>query len=285
MTKNKLNKIKLNIIATILTLICISCAVNPIDPKVNSRTDIKENVEKSGNPESLKQKSQEETIVSKLEALGKKLETQKNQEIAKIAEIKESDLIDTLASEIKPFFFNTATEKTKTNVKMQIKRIIYSSLNYDKDKINNLKEILETLKDREDHKDIAIRFLYMTTLNIQEQLDNHLELIKKDKLNNLSEKELQELLIHVEFDLLLKEKFKKTLEKTVNEVYQEIQNKYFAEKSKEYGLSKEQIENFEKTIKTNYVVGHIIENYQIFDYSVKNAESKQKKLNELKAII
>nr|WNY59890.1 complement regulator-acquiring protein [Borreliella burgdorferi] len=77
MTKNKLNKI--NIIAAILTLIGTSCAVNPIDPKVKSRTDIKESNQKSGNPESLNQKYQEETKVSKLEALTKKLKDQKNE--------------------------------------------------------------------------------------------------------------------------------------------------------------------------------------------------------------
>lgn len=77
LTKNKLNKI--NIIATILTLIGTSCAVNPIGPKVKSRTDIKESNQKSGNPESLNQKYQEETKVSKLEAPTKKLKDQKNE--------------------------------------------------------------------------------------------------------------------------------------------------------------------------------------------------------------
>ncbi len=61
-----LTKNKLNIIATILTLIGTSCAVNPIGPKVKSRTDIKESNQKSGNPESLNQKYQEETKVYKI---------------------------------------------------------------------------------------------------------------------------------------------------------------------------------------------------------------------------
>ncbi len=74
-----LTKNKLNIIATILTLIGTSCTVNPIGPKVKSRTDIKESNQKSGNPESLNQKYQEETKVSKLEAPTKKLKDQKNE--------------------------------------------------------------------------------------------------------------------------------------------------------------------------------------------------------------
>ncbi|WNY70077.1 complement regulator-acquiring protein [Borreliella andersonii] len=272
MKKNKLNKIKLNIIATILTLICISCAVNPLAPKVNGRTDIKEDNQKSGNPEPSNQKYQEETTVSRLESLTKKLEDQKNQETAKIAEIKEFDFIDTLANEIKPLYFDQVTEATKTNIKMQIKRILYSSLNYDKEKINKLKEILETLKGRPDYEDIIITFLYHTALRIQEQLDNHLELIQKEGESN-------DLLIHTEFDLRLKEKFKETLEKTVNEASQtieDIKDYYLVKKNTEYNLSREQIEKIEDAKKKDYIASYINENYQIFDCATYSAEAKQK---------
>ncbi|WP_434787041.1 complement regulator-acquiring protein, partial [Borreliella burgdorferi] len=48
MKKEKLNRIKLNIIAMILTLICTSCApFSKIDPKANENT----NLGKNTNPE------------------------------------------------------------------------------------------------------------------------------------------------------------------------------------------------------------------------------------------
>ncbi|APS99360.1 hypothetical protein Bmayo_04545 (plasmid) [Borreliella mayonii] len=308
MAKNKLNKIKLNIIAAILTLICISCAVNPIGSKVNSRTDIKENTEnfenESGDLEPLKQKSQEETTISKLKALGKKMEAQKNEENAEIAKLTGVNLIDNLG--IYPMYygknkkdekaeepekdsetkFTVVSEEIQKNEKLQIERMIYSSLNYETDKINKLKEILETLKGKDEHENIAISLLY-TTLDIQEQLDDYLELIKQDNLNTLSEKELQELLINVEFDLTLKEKFKKTLAKTVNEVSKTIQEikDYYLEQKIRGLLDNSKITEIEDAVKKDYIISHITENYQIFNHSTQSIEFKQNKLNELKAII
>ncbi len=60
---------------------------------------------------------------------------------------------------------------------------------------------------------MIIDLLYGKALDIQTQIDKHLESTKEDNLNTLSEENLKELLIHVEFDLILKEKFKKALKK------------------------------------------------------------------------
>ncbi|MCD2383803.1 complement regulator-acquiring protein [Borreliella burgdorferi] len=106
---------------------------------------------------------------------------------------------------------------------MQIKRIIYSSLDYDKGEIKKLKEIIEKVKRKDEGEYMIIDLLYGKALDIQTQIDKHLESTKEDNLNTLSEENLKELLIHVEFDLILKEKFKKALKKTVGEVPQEIQ--------------------------------------------------------------
>ncbi|WKD00369.1 complement regulator-acquiring protein [Borreliella bissettiae] len=225
MTKNKPNSIKLNIIATILTLICISYTVNPTNPKVNSRTDIKENFRdfenESENLKSLKQQLKEETTASKLEAIGKKLEAQKIEETTKIANIAsaQADFIETLDNKIQPEYFKKEKEEAKKNVKMQIKRMIYSSLNYDTTKIKNLKDILYSIIDKDEgkHKNIALKFFYKTTTDIQAHLENHLQLIQT-KSNSLTPKELEELLIRSESSLKLKEKFAKQLIKTVEEM-------------------------------------------------------------------
>ncbi|MCD2349249.1 complement regulator-acquiring protein [Borreliella americana] len=112
--KNKLNKIKLNIITIILTLFCILCAVNPPDSKVKSYTDLKEGSEnfenESGELRSLNQKSLKEAIIIKLKALAKKLKDQKNE-------------------------------------KLEIEKIIQSSLNCNTEKIKKLKKNLKTPKE------------------------------------------------------------------------------------------------------------------------------------------
>ncbi|MBB6208329.1 complement regulator-acquiring protein [Borreliella lanei] len=307
MTKTKRNTIKLSIIAAILILICISCAVNPFDLKINSYTDLKESSEnfknESGNPKSSNQKSPKETAIAKLKEFGNKLKTQKNEEDNGMAKNPNKDnLTDTL--KVYPMYYGKdktdteelekATENTFTVVsaeiqkteKLQIERIIQSSLNYEKEEINKLKEILETLKGGPEYEDIIRIFLYHKALNIQAQLDKHLKSIQEDNLNTLSEKELKELLINVEFDLMLKEKFKKTLAKTVNEVYpeiKEIEKDYSLKKSKE-GLDIKILEENENIIKKYYVTAHIYQNYQIFDYATYDTKSKQNKFNELQVI-
>ncbi|ACL33768.1 conserved hypothetical protein (plasmid) [Borreliella burgdorferi 156a] len=136
--------------------------------------------------------------------------------------------------------------------------------------MNKLKEILETLKGSPDYENIIIGLLYHKALGIQEQLDSHLELIQKKE-------ELNDLLIHAEFDLMLKEKFKETLEKTVKEVYPEIQKikeEYSVKKITE-GLDTEILEKNEEAYKKYYIAYYINENYQIFDYSTYSVEFKQ----------
>lgn len=136
--------------------------------------------------------------------------------------------------------------------------------------MNKLKEILETLKGSPDYENIIIGLLYHKASGIQEQLDSHLELIQKKE-------ELNDLLIHAEFDLMLKEKFKETLEKTVKEVYPEIQKikeEYSVKKITE-GLDTEILEKNEDAYKKYYIAYYINENYQIFDYSTYSAEFKQ----------
>ncbi|WP_316273342.1 complement regulator-acquiring protein [Borreliella garinii] len=93
MKKTKLNIIKVNILTTILTLICISCAVNKIDPESKSKTNTKdfENKSQDLEPSNTKnkdleplEKNSKKTIISKLEKMIKNLEDQKDTEIAKI---------------------------------------------------------------------------------------------------------------------------------------------------------------------------------------------------------
>ncbi len=141
--------------------------------------------------------------------------------------------------------------------------------------MNKLKEILETLKGSPDYENIIIGLLYHKASDIQEQLDSHLELIQKKE-------ELNDLLIHAEFDLMLKEKFKETLEKTVKEVYPEIQKikeEYSVKKITE-GLDTEILEKNEDAYKKYYIAYYINKNYQIFDYSTYSAEFKQNQLNQ-----
>ncbi len=103
--KTKLNIIKLNILTTTLTLICISCAVNKIDPKPKRKTNPKENtkdfenkfqdlepsINKSQDLEPLREKHPEATV-SKLETILKILEVQKEKETAEIAKIANTQI-------------------------------------------------------------------------------------------------------------------------------------------------------------------------------------------------
>ncbi len=143
MKNNKLNMIKLNI-TTILSLMCISCSlIDQIDTKLKSLTNPKESeknfLNKSQNPklsnqESLEKEEEEEKkeddddIISKLKAISKKLQAQErkvNRKIAKIADAK-LDFLDTF----QPSPHGIIPEDEK----IVIKRIIYSSLNYEKQK-------------------------------------------------------------------------------------------------------------------------------------------------------
>ncbi|WKC89543.1 complement regulator-acquiring protein (plasmid) [Borreliella finlandensis] len=282
MITTNLNTTKLSIIVATLTLICVSCAVSPMAPEVNSYTNAKEDTENlknaSGDINSLSQKSLKEVTIAKLKELGNKLTAQKKEEDANMPK-DTKNLADELG--IYPMYygkdqeakeklekdektkFTVVGEQTQKTEKLKIERIIQASLNYEEGKIKKLKEILEKVKGKDEGEYMIIDLLYGKALDIQTQIDKHLESIKEDNLKTLSEENLKELLIHVEFDLMLKEKFKKTLKKTVEEVPQEIQE-----------------------IEEESIISYIAENYPtIFDYSTYNAKSKQEKLNELKKII
>ncbi|QFI15002.1 complement regulator-acquiring protein (plasmid) [Borrelia sp. CA_690] len=262
MTKPKLNiiKFKLNTITTILTLICISCAVNKTDPKVNRQTNPKETTQnfedesrdlKNSNQKSkdlkplnkesrdlnpASQESREETKVSKSKEILKKMEDQDDEKINTID--KQLDLKDTFKIDS---YGDNETEQ------LQIKRIIYSVLNYDTKKIKMLKEILEKLKKNPEHRNIAKRLIYDISLGIQINLEKNLKLIKEilDKILQEDQKDQENseaLLMELESDLKLKEKLGKTLNATL-EAYSKNDKNI---KSSEEELAKHMNENYKE---------------------------------------
>ncbi|WP_210753576.1 complement regulator-acquiring protein, partial [Borreliella valaisiana] len=74
-----------------------------------------------------------------------------NRKIAKIADAK-LDFLDTFKPS--PHIIIPKDEK------IVIKKIIYSSLNYNTQKINTLKVILKTLYDQPQHRDTSKHFIY-----------------------------------------------------------------------------------------------------------------------------
>ncbi|WP_210379659.1 complement regulator-acquiring protein, partial [Borreliella garinii] len=147
-----------------------------------------------------------ETTISKLENIGKGIEAQKKEENTQVAKMAKSDgvqydFLETFKLQGDDYFMFHA--------KMKLKRIIYSSLNYDTKKILALKEILEKL-DTDKNRRVAGKFLE-TSRNIQLQLeDTHLKKIQ-DKLHTLSKKEAETLLQDVKRDLKIKQNFAKSL--------------------------------------------------------------------------
>ncbi|WP_210372586.1 complement regulator-acquiring protein, partial [Borreliella garinii] len=100
------------------------------------------------------------------------------------------------------------------HAKMKLKRIIYSSLNYDTKKILVLKKILEKL-DTDKNRRIAGKFLE-TSRNIQLKLeDTYLKKIQ-DTLRTLSKKEAEKLLQDIKRDLKIKQNFAETLNATID---------------------------------------------------------------------
>ncbi|MBB6213415.1 complement regulator-acquiring protein (plasmid) [Borreliella californiensis] len=223
MTISKLNLIKLNTIAMILTLICISCTANPIASKANENTISKNNIN-TKKPNNLEENTQNfeddprnpkssyqnfETTISELKAMGKNLENQKNEESTQIAKIaNEVDFLETF--KVGPYDIIVEDQQ------MQTKRIIYSSLDYNKEKIETLKEILETLRDNPKHQNTALRLVTLPW-SIQFKIENHLASIQ-NRVNNLNQKESTLLLMEAKSNLQLKERFKKTLNETL-EIY------------------------------------------------------------------
>ncbi|WKC75745.1 complement regulator-acquiring protein [Borreliella valaisiana] len=240
MTKPKMNIIKFNI-ATILTLVCISCIPvnkintnNPTNPKKSSNTNLRKtnnteltritkNFENKSNKssnesEDLGSSNQKpkEDIISKLKAIGKKLEAQKEQENTEIAKIAaESDFLNTF----KVGIYDLILEDTQ----MQIKRIIYSSLNYEIQKIETLKEILEKLKKNSQYQRIVGSFIHNISWSIQFKIDDCLESIN-DKLHTLDKEKSEILLIHTESSLKIKQRFAKTLNATIEAYNQNSEN-------------------------------------------------------------
>lgn len=244
MENSKLNIIKLNVITAILTSICISCApfgsVNPNKLKNPTTSKIPKKVKRSNNSRNLKnlkshtnsanssennknlenesqnskssnQNSQEETTISKLENIGKGIEAQKKEENTQVAKMAKSDgvqydFLETFKLQRDDYFMFHA--------KMKLKRIIYSSLNYDTKKILALKEILEKLDTTDKNRRVAGKFLE-TSRNIQLKLeDTHLKKIQ-DTLRALSKKEAETLLQDVKRDLKIKQNFAKSLNATI----------------------------------------------------------------------
>ncbi|WKC79427.1 complement regulator-acquiring protein [Borreliella tanukii] len=218
MTKTKLNIIKLNIITAILTLIFISCASdNTVIPKPNNHTNSKENNQnfenESSKSEDLKPSNQKPkgTTASKLEIIANSLEAQKEKENIEIAKI------DTAYFNFLGVFKADHYDELSEYEEIEIKRMIYSSLNYEKQKIATLKEILDKLNIIPEHKPVAKKFIYQISLSIQSQLSLDLILIKEAIRNNshtLPQKE-SELLMQAESDLKLKQSFAKALSATL----------------------------------------------------------------------
>ncbi|WNZ73178.1 complement regulator-acquiring protein (plasmid) [Borreliella garinii] len=242
MKKTKPDIIKFNILTTVLTLICISCAVDKIDPESKSKTYSKESAKNLEVLDSLNKKNQEPKV-SKLEKIGKKLEAQKERDSAEIATIdtKVPDFLGPLKTQ--PY------QHLGKNEEMNIKRIIYSSLNYEKQKIDTLKEILEKLLAKPEHQKILERFLYSISLMIQSRLNKGLDKIKK-QANTLPEENYNALLIDLESNLKLKENFGKVLNKTI-EAYNQDSNNIKSDKDQ---LAKHMDENYKNlhSFKTVY---------------------------------
>ncbi len=240
----KLNTIKLNVITAILTLICISCAPfgnvnpnklkNPITSKnlkktkrsnhsrnlkkTNSHTNSENSAEnnqnlenESQNSKSSNQNPQEETAISKLEKIGKDLEAQKKEkdtQITKMSKIDDAqyDFLENFKLHNYDYFMH--------NTKMTLKKIIYSSLNYEKEKILTLKEILEKLDTEDNNRRIAGQFLE-TSRDIQLQQEDLILKKIQDTLQTLSKEKAEELLQHAERDLKIKQNFVKALNATI----------------------------------------------------------------------
>ncbi|WP_420740390.1 complement regulator-acquiring protein (plasmid) [Borreliella yangtzensis] len=229
MKTNKFNITRFNIIIIMLTLICISCspiAKTDINPKshtnhIETNQSLKNEYQ---NPEPSDQNNRDiessnqdsiETINSKLETIKEALEEQKKQEDIEIAKIAntEFDFLDT--------FKTSPNEIISTEQQMILKRIIYSSLNYDTQKIGTLKEILEKLNKTNEYNNTLVRFTYFISWSIQVRIENYLESINNTFIN---QKDAENALIALESTLKLKKRFVKTLNETLEAYNQNYNN-------------------------------------------------------------
>ncbi|MBB6208331.1 complement regulator-acquiring protein [Borreliella lanei] len=227
MTKVKLNIIKLNIVAMILTLICISCApFSKIDPKVNENTKLKKNTNPEKNTQNSENESADfrpsdqkfsETTISELKAIGKDLEDQKKEENIQIAKIAKEQFDSLSTFKVGPY------DIIDENIQTKVKRILYSSLDYKKENIETLKKILETLKKNPEHHNIIGRLLYHISWSIQFQIEQDLALIQKG-VDSLNQEESKSLLMRIKSNLKVKQRLKKTLNETLSVYNQNTKN-------------------------------------------------------------
>ncbi|MCD2375775.1 complement regulator-acquiring protein [Borreliella burgdorferi] len=227
MTKAKLNIIKINTIAMILTLICTSCApFSKIDPKANANTKPKKITNPGENTQNFEDKSGDlsasdekimETIASELKAIGKELEDQKKEENIQIAKIAKEKFDFLSTFKVGPY------DLIDEDIQMKIKRTLYSSLDYKKENIEKLKEILEILKKNSKHYNIIGRLIYHISWSIQFQIEQNLELIQNG-VENLSQEESKSLLMQIKSNLEIKQRLKKTLNETLKVYNQNTQD-------------------------------------------------------------
>ncbi|ACN93627.1 complement regulator acquiring protein 1 (plasmid) [Borreliella finlandensis] len=239
MTKAKLNIIKLNTIAMILTLICISCTpFSKIDPKANANTKPKKITNPGENTQNFEDKSGDlsasdekimETTASELKTIGKELEDQKKEENIQIAKIAKEKFDFLSTFKVGPY------DLIDEDIQMKIKRTLYSSLDYKKENIEKLKEILEILKKNSEHHNIIGRLIYHISWGIQFQIEQDLKLIQNG-VENLSQEESKSLLMRIKSNLEIKQRLKKTLNETLKVYNQNTQDneKILAEHFNQY---------------------------------------------------
>ncbi|WNY67341.1 complement regulator-acquiring protein [Borreliella lusitaniae] len=213
MKKPKINIIKLNIIkAAIITLICISCKSNnmPLGLKNEISKDIKDltslgqefknsiasilqkdtghkkqKVSRTQNFDPLKNEDPNKSTEEKLKVIGKYLENQKAQEDREIAKIAAANYDFLSTFKIYP------NQEMADYTRMRLKRMIYSSLDYDKQKIEALKKVLEKINEKD--KDKAQKLLE-DMITIQIDLEPIKEITEEEKLNRLNEEERKKFL-------------------------------------------------------------------------------------------
>ncbi|WPM06421.1 complement regulator-acquiring protein (plasmid) [Borreliella sinica] len=170
--------------------------------------------------ESQDQKSQEDEVLSKLKKFGELLEAEKNQEDKQIAANIAKTQFDFLET-----FNLSAYDRISDDVRISLKRVIYSSLNYDTNKIETLKEILEKLIETPLYRKVVELFLYYISTEIQLDLANCLESINHLELEAPLPPEKHKLLLQkTELALNIKEKFAKNLNETIEAYNQNKEN-------------------------------------------------------------
>ncbi|WKC75747.1 complement regulator-acquiring protein (plasmid) [Borreliella valaisiana] len=234
MTNTKLNIIRLNIITAILTLIFISCTPdNQINPDLSSNTNLEKIdqrfKDRSRGSEELEHSYQEYqdlkikiekykgNTASQLKAIKNHLENQKKKETEGIAKVDAEIAKTGTQSDFLKTFIANSTYANRDKDLLAMKRIIYSSLYYNTTRVKTLSGILEKLNANSEHKEVVTNLLYSIALDIQLQLDSHLEKITKDESHLPIQKKSEDLLEFARDDLKRKASFEKALNKTIND--------------------------------------------------------------------